>query len=428
MKPAGREALIAQLDEALGCAGTSNSDALIVLRLRKLATIGNLMGEGAVQHILESVATRLSEFAHAKDFVADLDGGTYAIIRGDAHGDIEDVTERMIAAVSRHISFGEYMLYAPANAGVCPLEAARGDAEAHLECAMRALQQAMSKGPGAIEVVSQARIERDVEDWEMRSLLEEAGLRGEFSLEYQTIQSLDGGEVRKVEALLRWDNPTLGRIPPERFIPALEESGLIRPVGEWVLRQACLQIRQWRVETGLPLRVAVNVSPVQLTRTDFEAMARRVLSETSCEAGWIELEITEGALIRNFTRIKARLESLAAMGFTLAIDDFGAGYSSLGQLAQLPVHTLKTDRSLIDGLPDGSKRAGIMTAVIALAEALDLTVTFEGVETAEQASWLARFAGMQCQGYLFARPTTAARVRPMLGMPASAWREPVRSI
>jgi len=280
---------------------------------------------------------------------------------------------------------------------------------------MRALQQAMSKGPGAIGVVSEARVERDVQDWEMRSLLEEAGLRGEFSLEYQPILALAGAEVRKVEALLRWDSPTLGRVAPDRFIPVLEESGLIRPVGGWVFEQACRQIRCWRVETGLPLRIAVNVSPVQLTSADFETMARRVLAETSCEAAWIELEITEGALIRSFERIKAQLDSLAAMGFTLAIDDFGAGYSSLGQLAQLPVHNLKMDRSLIDGMPDGSKRAGIVTAVIALAGALQLTVTSEGVENAEQASWLARFPGIQCQGYLFARPMTAERIRPMLG-------------
>jgi EAL domain-containing protein (putative c-di-GMP-specific phosphodiesterase class I)/GGDEF domain-containing protein len=420
VKTGSREALFAHLGGLLRHGRERQSVALVVLRLRKLATIGNLMGEGAVQHILGTVATHLSDLVQAEDFVADLGDGTYAVIVADAHGDFQAVAERMIATVSRQISFGECMLYAPANAGVCPLESFRGDAEAHLECAMRALQQAMAKGPGAIEVISQTRDEDDVEDWEMRSLLEEAGLRGEFSLEYQTIQALDGGPVHKLEALLRWDNPTLGRIGPDRFIPMLEESGLIRPVGEWILRQACMQIRDWRAETELPLRVAVNISPVQLTSTDFELMARRVLAETSCEAAWVELEITEGALIRNFARIRSPLESLAALGFTLAIDDFGAGYSSLGQLAQLPVHHLKLDRSLIEGMPDGSKRAGIITAVIALAKALDLTVTSEGVETAEQASWLCRFAGLQGQGYLYTRPMPAARVRRLLGKAAVA--------
>jgi EAL domain-containing protein (putative c-di-GMP-specific phosphodiesterase class I)/GGDEF domain-containing protein len=424
MKPAGREALIARLEESLQRRRDRNPNALIVLRLRKLATIGSLMGEGAVQRILDSVVARLSEFGRATDLVADLGEGTYAAICTDAEGDLEELTERMIAAVSRQISFGECLLYAPANAGICPLDAAQGDAEAHLERAMRALQQAMSKGPGAIALVSHARVERDVDDWGLRSLLEEAGLRGEFSLEYQTIQACDGSNVRKVEALLRWDSPTLGRVGPDRFIPVLEESGLIRPIGEWVLRQACLQIRQWRIETGLPLRVAVNVSPVQVISADFESAAQRVLAETLCEAQWIELEITEGALIRNFARIKPRLESLAAMGFTLAIDDFGAGYSSLGQLAQLPVHHLKMDRSLIDGMPDGSKRAGIVTAVIALAEELDLAVTSEGVETAEQASWLARFPAIRCQGYLFARPMTAERIRPLLGLATPAAARP----
>jgi EAL domain-containing protein (putative c-di-GMP-specific phosphodiesterase class I)/GGDEF domain-containing protein len=414
MKPDGREALVDRIDKALQVAPHKACDALVILRLRKLSTIGKLMGEGAVQGILDCVTARLADFAHGKEFVASLGEGTYALICSDADGDFEDVAERTIATVSRHIPFGECMLYAPANAGVCPLDAARGDAEAHIEYAMGALQRAMSEGPFAIVVVSQSREERDVEDWGMRSLLEEAGLRGEFSLEYQIIQALDGGEVRKVEALLRWDNPTLGRTEPDRFIPLLEDSGLIRPVGEWVLRQACLQIRQWRIEMGIPLRISVNVSPIQLTSSDFEAMARRVLAETSCEAAWVELEITEGALIRNFVRIKDRLDALAAMGFTLAIDDFGAGYSSLGQLAQLPVHHLKMDRSLIQGMPDGSKRAGIVAAVIALARALDLSVTSEGVESQEQAAWLSRFAGIDCQGYLFSRPMTAAGIRPLL--------------
>jgi EAL domain-containing protein (putative c-di-GMP-specific phosphodiesterase class I)/GGDEF domain-containing protein len=420
MNASSRQALIARLGEVLGLRPERNAFALAMLRLRKLATIGNLMGETAVQHVLGSAATHLSGLVRAEDFVADLGDGTYAVIFADAQGDFEGVSERMIATVSRRISFGEHMLYAPANAGVCPLDPTRGDAEVHLECAMRALERAMARGPGAIEVNSDARDQDDVEEWEMRSLLEEAGLRGEFSLEYQTIQAMAGGAVRKVEALLRWDNATLGRVAPEQFIPMLEESGLIRPVGEWVLKQACLQVRQWRAETGLPLRVAVNISPVQLASTDFVVMARRVLTEISCEAAWVELEITEGALIRNFVRIKAPLESLAALGFTLAIDDFGAGYSSLGQLAQLPVHHLKLDRSLIAGMPDGSKRGGIITAVMALAKALDLTVTSEGVERPEQATWLAHFAGIQGQGFLFSRPMTAARLRPLLGNAAIA--------
>jgi len=272
----------------------------------------------------------------------------------------------------------------------------------------------MARGPGCVDVASEARVAQAVEDWEMRTLLEEAAIRRELHLEYQTIQAPSGGPVLKVEALMRWVNPRLGRVRPDVFIPLLEDSGAIGPIGEWALREAGTQLRKWREETGSAIRMAVNISPIQLASADFVASAQRAVEESGCEASWLELEVTEGALIRSFTQVRGHLQQLAALGFTLAIDDFGAGYSSLGQLAQLPVHHLKMDRSLITGLPDGSKRAGVVKAVVALAEALGLAITAEGVELHEQADWLRRFDGMNCQGYLFSRPLPAEGVRELI--------------
>lgn len=414
MTPTGREALAARLDAALRAGQGARSDVLVILRLRKLAAIGELMGEPAVNHILAYVAEQLFDFDGRESFVANLGAGTFAVVCGRGSDEPEDLAQRMVAMISRRIAFGEAMLYAPANAGVCCLDTGLGDGRAHVERAMGALQQAMSKGPGFVELVSEARDARAVAEWEMRSLLEEAGLRGELSLEYQTIQGPRGGEVRKVETLLRWNSPVIGRVGPDRFVPLLEESGLIGPVGEWILLEACRQASEWRTQTGLPIRVALNISPVQMASADFVAMVRRTLAQTACDASWIELEITEGALIRDFPRMRKRLDALATLGVTLAIDDFGAGHSSLGQLAQLPVHHLKIDRSLISGLPDGSKRAGVVKAVVALADALELAVTAEGVERPEEAAWLGQFVGMQCQGYLFAPPLPAAQVRRLL--------------
>lgn len=411
MTHSGREALVARLDAALSAGQGAQADVLVVLRLRKLAAIGELMGEPAVNHILAYAAEQLSDFAERENFVANLGAGTFAVVCGRGSDEPDDLAQRMVAMISRRIAYGEAMLYAPANAGVCCLDPGLGDGRVHVERAMGALQQAMSKGPGFVELVSEARDARAVAEWEMRSLLEEAGLRGELSLEYQTIQGPWGGEVRKVETLLRWNSPVIGRVGPDRFVPLLEESGLIGPVGEWILREAFRQTSEWRIQTGLPIRVALNISPVQMATADFVATVRRTLAETACDASWIELEITEGALIRDFPRMRKRLEALATLGVTLAIDDFGAGHSSLGQLARLPVHHLKMDRSLISGLPDGTKRAGVVKAVVALAEALELAVTAEGVERPEEAAWLGRFIGMQCQGYLYAPPLPPAQVR-----------------
>jgi EAL domain-containing protein (putative c-di-GMP-specific phosphodiesterase class I) len=298
------------------------------------------------------------------------------------------------------------MLHVPGNAGACPVESAVGDAQAHVERAMRALERAMSRGAGSVEVAAEARIERAAADWEMRGLLEEAAQRGELELAYQPIRNLADRRITRLEALVRWVSPHYGRVEPDRFIPMLEESGYIAQAGEWILERACRDLSTWRSKVRAPISVAINVSPLQL-RGDFEAHARRIVEDSGCDPRWIELEITEGALIRDFVRVREGLDALVAMGFTLAIDDFGAGYSSLGQLAQLPVHQLKMDRSLLEGVPGSEKKVRIVRAVVALAESLGLAVTAEGIESEVQAQWLGRFAGMQGQGYFFGRPMDA---------------------
>lgn len=408
----GRAALLEHVRERIGAESAAQA-TLLLLRLRKLASIRDMVGEAGVARILEAVRGRLAELIGPGELLAEIEPGAYALVceRGDA---AEGFAERAVAAISRPIALGEALLYSPANAGACSIEPGI-DAPTLLERSMRALERAMARGPGAIERVSRARDDNAVADWEMRSLLEEAALRGQMSLEYQALHTAAGVPTLKLEALLRWSSPALGRVSPERFIPLLEESGLVRTVGEWALREACLQVRSWRQALGLPVRIAVNVSPVQLTSSDFDRIAQRVATEAGCETAWIDLEVTEGAIVRDFPRMRARLEALAAAGFRLAMDDFGAGYSSLGQLAQFPVHQLKMDKTLIAGVPEDARRAGVVKAVMALAEALSLDVTAEGVESAAQAEWLSRFPGLACQGFLFSRPMAASEVPRLLG-------------
>lgn len=408
----GIEELLQELREPADPA--TGARLLIALRLRKLASIGTLMGEAAIGHVKASVAARLTEEAGPGDFVANLGEGTFVVLQAARPDHAEAVARALVESVSRRIPFGEFALHAPANAGVCVMEGRSEEPSRDLDRAMRALQRAMARGPGMVEAVSKSKIERAARDWELRSLLEEASLRGEFSLHYQTIHDIASGAVRSLEALLRWRSPGAGPVGPDRFVPMLEESGLIRPVGEWVLREAALQARRWCGELGLAHQVAVNLSPVQLEGEGFGCTAQRVMAETGCEARWIEFEITEGAVIRDFAHASRQIQALSEMGFRIVIDDFGAGYSSLGQLSRLGVHHLKADQSLIAGLPDGSKRESVVRAVVALADVLELGVTFEGVEHPAQAEWLERFPDLQAQGYLFSRPASAADAEGLL--------------
>ena len=242
----------------------------------------------------------------------------------------------------------------------------------------------------------------------MRQQLREALAGKQFELEYQPIYCLSTRRLVKAEALLRWHCPNVGKLGPDRFLPALEETGLIAPVERWVLETACAQAVRWS-EAGLGIKVSVNVSPVQLA-AGFTADVARALREQECDSSKLELEITEHSLVRNYAAAKYTVAGLAALGATVAIDDFGSGYSSLCQLAELPVHAIKVDRHLIRRIEKEPRRAAIMDAIACLARSLGLELTVEGVEDAEQARHLARYEGLRVQGYFFGRPMQAALI------------------
>lgn len=410
MTVADRRALIAHVEAALQLPRGSRPHLLLV-RLRKLGSIEAHAGEPAASALRAALRQRLREIGGEGSFVAEAGAEAVALVR-HVDGHAEGFAQGVLGVVAMPLEGDAGTLLPSANAGICAIDPANGDATTHVERTMRALERAMALGPDCVEVVSDSGSARAAAAWDMRVALEEAAHRGELAVEYQPIRTLASGQVEKVEALLRWASPRFGRVAPDRFVPILEESGLIVPVGEWVLQQACRQAAQWR-RAGLATRVSVNISRVQLHR-QLDAAARRVLERTGCQARWIELEITETALVQEWERIHPCIEALVAMGFTIAIDDFGSGYSSLGQLAQLPVHHLKLDRTLIDGLPASGKQARIVKAVVALAEGLGMELTSEGVELPEQSAWLARFPRMHGQGYFYGRPMPAGALDAVL--------------
>jgi EAL domain-containing protein (putative c-di-GMP-specific phosphodiesterase class I) len=246
--------------------------------------------------------------------------------------------------------------------------------------------------------------------------LRQAIRRGELVVHYQPIVILESGEVSGVEALVRWQHPTRGLLLPAEFISVAEETGLIVPIGQWVLEEACRQIVAWRAK--LPdqaaLMVSVNLSPRQFQQPNLVARVARALREAGLAPAWLKLEITEGVIMQDVEATIKTLWQLKELGVQLAIDDFGTGYSSLAYLKRLPLDILKIDRAFINGIGQDSEDTAIVRAIIAMAKSLNLSITGEGIETAEQAALLREWACDKGHGYYFARPLSKAALTEVL--------------
>jgi EAL domain-containing protein (putative c-di-GMP-specific phosphodiesterase class I) len=248
----------------------------------------------------------------------------------------------------------------------------------------------------------------------LEALLQTALAKNEFSLHYQPQFDLSTGRISGIEALLRWNSSELGPITPDEFIPVAEEIGVILPIGEWVLRSACRQARIWQ-QNGLPeMRIGVNVSCLQFTQPNFVALVADVLKETGIEARTLELEITESLLMKNEELTSKLLLELRSLGVSVAIDDFGIGYSSLGRLNDFPVNRLKIDRSFVQGVDNMGRPAALVAAILSMAKALGLDVVAEGVEDFNQLLHLQDQHCNEVQGYLLSKPLPADKVTELL--------------
>jgi len=292
------------------------------------------------------------------------------------------------------------------------------DAETLIKHADAAMYNAKQKGPNNVEFFTEDLNTQMVERLRLESGLRHAVDRNELFLVYQPQMDMATGQIVGVEALLRWQHPELGLVPPDRFISIAESSGLIVPIGEWVLRTACAQARKWQDE-GLPaVPVAVNVSAVQFRQDGFRDLIMRVLGETGLPPQYLELELTESLLLTNADVMFSVLRELNEMGLKLAIDDFGTGYSSLSYLRQFPVEKLKIDRSFIKNVAVNSGDAAITTAIIGMGKSLGLKVIAEGVENEEQMAFLREHHCDEIQGYYFSRPISPSEIAErLLGAP-----------
>ena len=384
-----------------------NVFGLLVVDLSRLDMIHGSLGIEAGQEVLGQAASRLQGWATPYDTVARFGDESFAIVTPAASAqDLGAAAEQVLAVLDQAYVFGAHEVYVKASIGIAvfpddgvTFEALEQAAEASARRAKSHATQRYCYFTPELNAFANERLK-------LESALRRALERDEFLLHFQPQADIASGAVIGVEALVRWRHPELGMVPPGRFIGLAEDTGLILPLGEWVLRQACLQNKAWQ-DAGLPkVPVGVNLSARQFAQ-DIPALVRCALDESKLEPCYLELEVTEIASMDDPEHTIKVLQRLRAMGVRLAIDDFGTGYSSLNYLKRFPVDRLKLDKSFVDDLICNPDDLAIARAVIAMAHSLRLKVIAEGVETAGQLALLAEHGCDEMQGYLFSRPLDA---------------------
>jgi diguanylate cyclase (GGDEF)-like protein len=376
---------------------------LLYADLDRFKTINDALGHPIGDVVLVAVAKRLQGAIREQDMVARFGGDEFVIAaRGLADHDIESLCQRLVRDISAPIHYdgGEVNVGLSIGIATAPTDAT-GTNEL-LRCADLALYQAKSDGGGTYrffaEEMNKRILERRLLEADLRRGLE----RHEFRLMYQPRFDTETMQIRSVEALVRWQHPERGLIAPDQFIRIAEETGLIIPLGEWVLRTACSTVG------ALPgIGVSVNVSPVQFRNAELSTMVERALAETGFPPFRLELELTEGVLLEDTAKAQATLAALKALGVRLSMDDFGTGYSSLGYLRRFPFDGIKIDKQFIADLGSEGDARTIVQAIVSLGKALGMTVTAEGVETAEQLKLLRHNACEEVQGFYMSRPVPA---------------------
>ena len=383
--------------------------AVLWLDLDNFKTINDSLGHSVGDLLLKQVGERLQKYVRAQDTVAKVGGDefVFALINPGHISRAAAAAERIRRAVAGEFEVQGHVLNVTCSIGISLFPYHGEDGETLIKNAAAAMHCAKENGRNNFRFFTRKLNARAVERLALQNSLRVALEKTEFFLVYQPQVEIATGRITGGEALLRWRHPELGLVAPGKFIPVAEDSGLIVPIGEWVLKTACAQARHWQ-ELGLPaLPIAVNVSAVQLRQERFLPVIRRVLDETGLAPQYLELEITEGVLLSNAGKTLSMLQQLANMGLPLSIDDFGTGYSSLSYLKDLPVCKLKIDRSFIRAMTVNPRDAAITAAVISMANSLNLKVIAEGVENEEQMSFLRAHHCDEIQGYYFSKPLAA---------------------
>jgi diguanylate cyclase (GGDEF)-like protein/PAS domain S-box-containing protein len=388
--------------------GHGGKVALILLDVERFKTINDTLGRHAGDALLKELASRLRGGADVSR-LARIDADHFAVLIPDFQ--TEEDLARLIEHLTRVVFetpflLGDTELRISAKLGIAIFPGDGADADTLFRNAEAAIKKAKASGERYL-FYAQSMNERVAENLSLENKLRQAIEKEEFILHYQPKLDLRTGKLAGVEALIRWNDPQAGMVPPNRFIPVLEQTGLIHEVGRWVLRTAVAEHLRWRARDPDAARIAVNVSPIQLRSRGFEAEVRQAIGPEPGAAAGLELEITESLIMEDVKHSIASLQAIRALGVTIAIDDFGTGFSSLGYLAKLPVDALKIDRSFVNEMTATPEGLSLVSTIITLAHALNLRVVAEGVETEEQLKLLRLLNCDEIQGFLYCRPMTS---------------------
>jgi diguanylate cyclase (GGDEF)-like protein/PAS domain S-box-containing protein len=404
-----RRLLIDRIEQALARNERESSQvAVVLLDLDRFKLINDSWGHSAGDRVLVAVAERLGQAVRTGDTVARFGGDEFVVVRDGVGGPWEAArfAERLVQSVTGELPIHGEEVYLSASLGVAVSDS--GDtAEGLLRDADAAMYTAKERGRGRVELFDADARGRAASRLAAEAAMRRAVDREEFTVLYQPIVSVTDERVVGAEALVRWDPPGEERVSPTEFIPLAEETGLIVPLGQWVLEQVCDQLRRWH-DAGLdPGTLAVNLSARQLSAGSFASSASLAMRRNRLTPGTLSFEITESVLMEDVEFSIESLVGLKALGVRLAVDDFGTGYSSLAYLKRLPLDSLKIDRAFVDGLGTDPNDSAIVAAVVAMAGALGLSVVAEGVETVRQLEELRRLGCDRAQGFLFAKPLAA---------------------
>ena len=395
--------------------------AVLFLDLDRFKDINDSLGHAAWDRLLKAAASRLQSTVSASDTVARLGGDEFTVVLEDVESlvAVERMAREILAAFSTPLEVDErHDVSITPSLGISLYPDHALVPTDLLKFADTAMYQAKAEGRNTYQVYNEAMDAEARHRAAIIAALRRALDRGEFRLVYQPRLALADGRITGVECLLRWQSAELGEIQPTEFIPLAEESGLIVPIGEWVLGEACRQLKAWRGQGLTELRMGVNVSVLQLLRGNLAAYLKRLLLVTELPADRIELELTESMVMQNAEQTTAMLDELRKLGVSLAIDDFGTGYSSLVYLKRLPIDTLKIDKEFIDDLTRDADDEAITSTIVSMGHSLGLTVIAEGVENEQQLEFLRALGCDEVQGHWLSRPIDAERCLAFV----RAWR------
>ena len=412
-----REMFNEMLRHAIEAAGRHQRQfALLFIDLDRFKVINDSLGHDAGDMLLVQIADRLRVCLRSSDVVARFGGDEFVVLVEEINerGDVERVAADVLAALARPMQLRGHECHTTASIGIAMYPSDGSDAQELTKNADMAMYLAKEDGKNGFRFFSRAIKTQSIERLTLESALRRALEREQFLLHYQPKIDMVSGQITGVEALLRWTHPDLGLVPPGQFIPLAEETGMIVPIGRWVLKEACAQNMAWQRRGLRPVTMAVNLSPRQFADEHLLQDVDEALLASGMSPVLLQLEVTESMVMRNVSRAIRVLDAIQNRGIRLAIDDFGTGYSSMSLMKQFPIDTIKIDRSFVRDLSHDSEDQAIAQAIISMGKALGMTVIAEGVETVEQQEFLRSHACDEMQGFLFSKPLPPRELAELL--------------